>query len=417
MTDVRRALQTASLLLGVCLQTSVLAQALEKSADQVSMDIFAGDARGPHQTGTFEEYWIDEQRDEPTTTDPNDKRRLMVQLWYPATFKPNAARAPYILHPDLYPTDKQKWLKLAKNARTTSVLNAPLLTADAPFPVVIYNPGGGHPPFTGTSQTEYLASHGYVVVAIGHTGLTGIARFPDGSTYKLDTNDPEPTAAERQTMTDADAFRLEVERSSATMMPLHVKDISYVLDRLQAMNAKPGHRFYRHLDFDRVGSMGWSLGGALSLQASRDEPRIKAAVNLDGWLYTDVYRTGTKRPVMQIHQSEDVMYLKPGQSAAKRETLLYANSLLWQFFSKTEADWYDVTLNRAHHGHFSDRILFTPMQEQYMHPRVAQDWTNRFVLEFFDKYLRGQAEAPFLSGTRTFPDALVLRGTKQAGTQ
>jgi dienelactone hydrolase len=53
-------------------------------------------------------------------------------------------------------------------------------------------------------------------------------------------------------------------------------------------------RFYRRLDLESVGALGWSLGGVLALQASRDEPRIKAAVNLDGWLYTDVPETGTR---------------------------------------------------------------------------------------------------------------------------
>ncbi len=403
MITFRRALWAA--FAGLCLQPAMLAH----SADKPSVDLFASDPRGPYDTGTFEQMWIDEQSGEPTTNDPGDKRHLMIQFWYPATIKPNAARAPYVLHPELYSDKLGKWFPFAKTVRTNSVLHAPLLASDKPFPVVIYNPGGGNPHFTGTSQTEYLASQGYVVVAIGHTGLNGIERFPDGYDYQLDSGDPEPTAAERQTMSDADAFRLEVERTAKTMMPLHVQDISFVLDRLQTMNAKAGDRFRGRLDLEHIGSMGWSLGGALSLQASRDEPRIKAAINLDGWLYTDVYQTGTHRPVMQIHQSEDVMFLKPKQSAAKRQTMSFANSLLWQFFSKTDADWFDVTLQRAHHGHFSDRILLAPWEEQYMHPRLAHQITNQLTLEFFDKYLKGSTETPFLSGIRTWSQVQILQ--------
>jgi len=407
MITFRRALWIALLALG--LQPA-------HADDSPRVDLFASDPRGPHATGTFEEMWIDEQRDEPTTNDPQDKRHLMVQFWYPATVKPNSPRAPYVLHPELYSDEVGKWFPFAKTVRTTSVLNAPLLAGDQTFPVVIYNPGGGNPHFTGTSQAEYLASHGYVVVAIGHTGLNRIERFPDGYAYKLDTGDPEPTKAERETMTGADAFRLEVERSAQSMMPLHVQDIRFVLDRLQAMNSKAGNRFRGRLDLDRVGSIGWSLGGALSLQASRDEPRIKAAINLDGWLYTDVYKTGTHRPVMQIHQSEDVVFLKPGQSAAQRETMLYANSLLWQFFSKTDADWFDVTLQRAHHGHFSDWILLRSWEEQYMHPRLAHEIINVLTREFLDKYLKGSEDTPFLSGTRSWAQAQVLRKPGQGGS-
>jgi len=53
-------------------------------------------------TGTTEELWIDDSRDEPTTTDPNDKRRMMIRTWYPADFPADATPAPYVLDVDLY---------------------------------------------------------------------------------------------------------------------------------------------------------------------------------------------------------------------------------------------------------------------------------------------------------------------------
>lgn len=387
---------------------ALLAAASVWGAPSMAERAFASDARGPFQTGTVEELWIDAQRDETTTSDPSDKRHLMVQIWYPAAFKGDPPRAPYVLHRELYPTDEySKWLDEVSRVRTNSVLNAPVAAAPPRFPVLIYNPGGYHPHFSGTAQTEFLASHGYVVIAIGHTGagMNRIERFTDGSTYRPDQNDPRLSAAEDAELPKVEWLERQVQRFSALMMPVHVQDIRFVLDNLAQLNADRRSRFYRRLDLDRAGSMGWSLGGALSLQASRDEPRIKAAVNLDGWLYTDVMNTGTGRPILQMHGGAEVEQLLGAGDAVRIEQATVAASYNWRLYRNSSGGWYDVTLDRATHAHFSDRVLFEPPQSQLIHPRLAHDIVNGYVLEFFDKYLRGRTDTPLLSGRITYPEA------------
>lgn len=394
-------------------------------------ELFAGSPRGPYQTGTFEAMWVDARREETTTSDPTDKRRLMVQIWYPASFKGDPPRAPYLLHPGLYSDQPELraespmahwayagWLKDVESVRTLSVVGAPLAARPLRFPVLLYNPGAGFAAFSATFQTEFLASHGYVVVGISHTDSTGIERFPDGSTYRLDTNDSELSSEEAQNLSPMEGFRKSIERITERVMPIHVKDITFVLDRLRRMDAERGNRFHARLDLERVGSLGWSLGGALSLQASRDEPRIKAAVNLDGWLYTDVPDTGTPRPIMIVH-GDDAFAYRPGESAAQRELRVVAGTLPWQLYARTKADWYDVTLDRAGHMHFSDQSLFMPddMRKVFIpgdasarDPRFVHDIANRLTLEFFDKYLRQRASVPLLSGERTYPGVTVRSG-------
>jgi predicted dienelactone hydrolase len=369
--------------------------------------LFAAQVRGPYQTGTFEELWIDTQREDSTTSDPADKRRLMVQIWYPATFKGDPPRAPYALSRELYANDaRQSWLERAKAVRTTSVLRAPLATQLRRFPILIYNPGAGYPPFSATYQTEFLASHGYVVVAVGHSDVSRVERFPDGSTYQRDRNVPRVTDEQRQSLSAVDELWLWVGLISEFETKLHVRDISFVLDRLEAMNRSRGGIFYRRLDFERVGSLGWSLGGAASLEASRDEPRIKAAANFDGRLYTDAANTGTHRPILQMHgDRKRVEHPTP----AEREVMLVGDSLFWRMFSKTDADWYDLTLQGATHEHFADLTLLAPPNPQLMHPQLAHDITNAYTLEFFDRYLRGRTDTPLLSGSKGYPDARLIR--------
>lgn len=372
--------------------------------------LFAGEPRGPYRTGTIEEFWIDEARDDDSTLDPADKRRLMVQIWYPAAFAGDPPRAPYILSRKLYPSgENSAWMDELANARTESVLNARVEQRGAPFPVLVYNPGGGHPPFTGTAQTEFLASHGYVVLAIGHSDITSIARFPDGHPYEPDAPsfwNAEPTD---ERASEVEKLKAMMSHAAKVMMPRHVKDISFGLDRLQAMNLDPRSRFHKRLDLGNVGALGWSLGGISAMQAARDEPRVLAGVNLDGWLYSDLPDTGTRRPVMQVHHGTDPAIQIRKRPPAERELFLFAESLYWRQYANTTADWFDVTIAATDHGHYSDVNLFQPDESSMMPPRQAHEIINRVLLEFFGRYVRGSGDTPLLDRAEEYPQVTLWR--------
>src|SRR5215216_6354567 len=55
---------------------------------------------GPYEIGTLTYHWVDADRPELFTADPNDRRELMVQIWYPAEGDPSSPRAPYIQDAD-----------------------------------------------------------------------------------------------------------------------------------------------------------------------------------------------------------------------------------------------------------------------------------------------------------------------------
>jgi predicted dienelactone hydrolase len=55
---------------------------------------------GPYEIGTSTYHWVDADRPEVFTADPDDRRELMVQVWYPAEGNPSAPRAPYIQDAD-----------------------------------------------------------------------------------------------------------------------------------------------------------------------------------------------------------------------------------------------------------------------------------------------------------------------------
>jgi hypothetical protein len=53
-------------------------------------------------------------------------------------------------------------------------------------------------------------------------------------------------------------------------------------------------------------------------------------------------------------------------------------------------DWYEVTIAKTQHGHFSDFLLFSPRDPVELAPRRAHEIITAYTLAFFDKYLRGQ---------------------------
>jgi hypothetical protein len=54
----------------------------------------------------------------------------------------------------------------------------------------------------------------------------------------------------------------------------------------------------------------------------------------------------------------------------------------WRY-ARTDADWYDLTLGRAEHEHFSDRTLFEAADPKLLYPGLAHEIVNRYTLEFF----------------------------------
>ena len=74
-----------------------------------------------------------------------------------------------------------------------------------------------------------------------------------------------------------------------SLMPLEV------LDRVDPMAGSCGR-----LDLDRIGVVGYSLGGAIAMQLCWLDDRLRAAVNIDGWLFDAAPGGWIEQPFMFI---------------------------------------------------------------------------------------------------------------------
>ena len=357
----------------------------------IPADLFLRPA-GPHRVGTIDTLWIDSSRAERLTKNPDDHRHLMIQIWYPADVADGAETAKYIRNPEEF--NNLPAFRPVLHVRTNAVPGAPVARGEARYPVLLYNHGGSWTRFSATFTTEWLASHGYVVVSVDHTGFNKTVLFPDGYRYQPDTlTMPVPKPGN---------FRATVDENWAYLgneaFPTWVADARFALDRIEELNRMPGSPFQGRLDLDRIGALGWSFGGATAVQLSRVDPRIKAAVDQDGQLFGEVRDLGSARPVMLMHNDSDPSRQVPDSlRTAMAELVARVRGFDSTFRARTTGDWYDVTIARTGHGHFSDLTLFFPRDTTQMEPRRAHEIINAYTLAFFDFYLRGKP-SPLLAG-------------------
>ncbi|MFH1531633.1 MAG: hypothetical protein ABIK09_12980 [Pseudomonadota bacterium] len=108
-------------------------------------------AWGPHQVGTTSFQWFDFER----------LRLVPTTVWYPA-IPMGQPKATYLV---VIPG--------------SAYVNAPQDASGAPYPIILFSHGFRGTAVQSVTFTEYLASHGYVVVAMDHTGNTLTDFFSD----------------------------------------------------------------------------------------------------------------------------------------------------------------------------------------------------------------------------------------------
>jgi hypothetical protein len=260
---------------------------------------------GPHRVGRVADEWVDPTRLEIYSTDPADRRELVVWIWYPAIPQPGEERAAYLPEP---------WAPVAEflgldvdGVRSQAVSDAPVSDAASKFPVLVLSPSG-FPPLLLSCIAEELASHGYVVVGVNHTYETTVTVFDDGRVVPMN---PAAVggALGPQTGSHEEAFG-----ARAAVCERKAEDLAFVADQISRIDADSTSRFAGRLDTTRIGAVGHSFGGNAALEWCRIDPRCRAAVNLDGAIWTEVGKVGVERPALQVLAEHHEFAVSPDEA-------------------------------------------------------------------------------------------------------
>lgn len=240
-----------------------------------------------------------------TRFDVTSPRRVPVQAWYPAT-PSTATREPYLdddVRAALAALTHVPKVLLPKNP-SHSVVDAPAVQGR--FPVLVFNHGFAPFQKQSTSLYEELASHGYVVMSIGHPGTSLVVRFADGSTTQYDAQSPAwkswssgiktleqqvkevaPLLQRARVATSLAALRdviTELSQHAGYVDLLPVLD-SWSADTRAVFDALDGglpSALKAIVEPSQLGVFGHSLGGMLSGRLAMTEPRVRAGMNYDG---------------------------------------------------------------------------------------------------------------------------------------
>jgi tetratricopeptide (TPR) repeat protein len=301
-------------------------------------------------------------------------RPVQTLIWYPAE-KSNArpmtvgdyanlaATGTSFGKPQMAAFDKQ-WI-----AAMTPTLAMPLWAVrDARvtpgrFPVVIYAPSFSAWSWENADLCEYLASHGYVVIASQSAGVT---------TRKM-TND-------------------------VTGINAQAGDISFLIGYAQTLS---------DTDMSAIAVAGFSWGGISNLFAAARDNRIDALVALDGSMR---YYTGLVKQAGDVHPEEmtiPLLFFTQGEISLEEIALFLANSTdhigPWccpnVLNAWTHGDLITVHMLGFVHDEFSsmyqrneDKWKHFPQEQKADYGRedgiTGYAWVARYTLEFLDAYLK-----------------------------
>ena len=369
---------------------------------------------GPYDIGTVTYHWVDFDRSEAFTSRPDDRRELMVQIWYPATSEPSAPRAPYLDRADVVAPALARFMRLPgftlqhlELITTNAVAAAPVANTARSYPVLVFLEGLGGYRQMNTFQVEELASHGYIVAAIDQPYTASMVVFPDGREAAFDTRMEPP---HRQPGYDPDTSAAHSAYAD-TRMPYLAQDVTFTLDQLTAINeSDPYGILTGRLDLHRTGLFGHSLGGIVGSIACQREPRLRACLLEDAYMPTEVVEAGLTQPTMWITRDADTMRLERQRTGGWPESAIAEHlTTMRSVYEGLPGDGYYVEVDGMFHVDMNDVPLLSPLTNALgisgpIGGQRAHDIINAYTSAFFDRHLRRQP-APLLDGPAgDYPD-------------
>ncbi|HHT7224465.1 TPA: alpha/beta hydrolase family protein [Bacillus cereus] len=319
---------------------------------------------GPHKIGTKLYHWVDHQRNEPYSKNPNNRRELMVQIWYPAAEKSKGDPEPYIRNINELSKGLEKTLSIPAFAfshmelvKSHSFMDLQLSDSENHYPILLFSHGFNGFRNQNTFQVEELASQGYIVLSIDHTFDAAATVFPGGRTAYV-----QP---------------INLTDEGDSHIKLWEEDVSFVLNQIEKLNENDETGFFTgRLDTSRIGMFGHSYGGATAAQILAKDSRVKAAINMDGTLYGEILpESGIGKPFLLMNAEE------PDEADPFEVRERYGRGLAGGGMS--------MVIPHTDHTSFTDLHLFSPLlQSPGENPKEVHRIINEFSLAFFDQYVK-----------------------------
>ena len=322
----------------------------------------------------------------------------LKQLWYPGAPLPLGRRVAAFL--------SERFAHRLKATDTVpATADLPPASGPAKYPMLVYVGGWPEDSVQNRSLICDLVSRGFVVVSLQYPGR------PPGMTQQEFTAQLARLARPMADYSSAAAFQQTVELDNERAR-IFAGDASAVLDEIASLDHGEGIAgIGRIVDLQRAGVFGFSFGGGVAAQASRADPRFKAAVNIDGRHWADGLQHGVEQPYMflgerllmptaeQLASSDPATRYEAGMDVTDYTQL--ANNL-------RRNGGIQVTIDGTAHMNFSDDVLRSPLRRYSsggpIDAQRALHIANSFVVAFFETRLAQRASSWFETDAAAFPE-------------
>jgi predicted dienelactone hydrolase len=371
---------------------------------------------GKRAVGRTSFHWIDSSRAEEMTDDPNDRRELMVTLWYPAE-SAGGETAPYVDNLDkLAGAIDQVHVNVIRAVRTHAIAGARISSAQRRYPVLVFSPGNEMNVALYAAQIEDLASHGYVVIGMDHPYESLGVLYPDGRIARY--------SEEKRPKRDSPNFLEESTRFYRQRVDWRASDATFVLNQLEKINdGKIASQFSGRLDLKRVGAFGHSAGGVAAAKFCQSDRRFQACINLEGKANSLPFFPASDKPGSegkgpdQPFMSFEKALPEPTEKQlaewkATREQVERSRKQTREreaeLLKTVKSGGYRVTLRGATHQSFSDEPLILPSGEKEAHRRRTQI-IRAYTLAFFEQFLMSRSANLLKGSSSDYPEVVIER--------
>jgi len=367
---------------------------------------------GKHQVGTVAKHWIDFRRADPYAPNGQSFREVMVQFWYPAEFSTgNVPKA-------LYRNGRKENWRFANLAlvKTRSHPKVRLLSQREKLPLLFFS--GPNNRFQNTFEAEELASHGYIVAAVEHPYGSDIVSFPDGRSISRRKENVFLDFSSEAALADSN-------REVAGELGVRAADIQFVLDCIEDVDRPansdrtsssqmddPLVQVSQDFDRSKIGIFGHSFGGAVASELCRLDPRFRAGINMDGWMFGKSGNEGVARPFFfMIDATPRPTSVDLQDSDAEKRRIALRTLQGYQDVERSldEHGGYFLQAPGLEHMNYSDYPLFSRLKAWTgagaIDIRRAHLMINRLTLAFFNTHLQNASGQILSSIAAEFPEA------------
>ena len=242
-------------------------------------------------------------------------------------------------------------------------------------PLIIYSPGNSSTRFQNMAVIEQLVSLGYTVIGVDHPYTSNDIAFEDGT-----------IAYRNLTFEEKDTALYEKE------VVIRAEDLAFVLRKIKNNPGLIDETIWRNIDFERIGVLGHSYGGATASWLMSENTDIKAGLSYDGGLWGPITQKGFQKPFLYLSASE-TLGLRYGADKERADFVESVVQNLKEAYRNSGDNAKAILLENYNHYSFTDLTLFSPLLSKGKKP---METTIDITIAFFEQYLKGNLAEPSL---------------------